>query len=309
MFNLFNLNLQLFAEGGDGAGTGAEGATGVTETAAGSQTKGVKNSNPLANVIYGKQPEAETPAAEEVNKAAPAVDRNAEFDKLIKGDYKDLFNAKVQDIISKRLKANEETVKRFNDLSPTIERLAKKYGADPNDINALNEAIDSDASLWEEEALEHGMTVEQYKEFRAMKRENDNLKAAVAEREKQEKASAQYGQWMQQAEQCKSVYTAFDLKTELQNPKFIELLNSNVDVKTAYEVIHMHEIIPSAMQFAAQTTKQQVVDSIAAGSKRPVEGGMKSNSTAVVKSDVSQLSKADREEIIRRVQRGEKIRF
>ena len=41
--------------------------------------------------------------------------------------------------------------------------------------------------------------------------------------------------------------------------------------------------------------------------KRPIPQG--SGSAAVVKSDVSQLSRADREEIIRRVQRGEKIRF
>lgn len=308
MFKLFNLNLQLFAEGGEGAGTGAEGTTGVSETAAGSQTKGEKNSNPLANVVYGKQPTAETPAAEEVKETA-TVDRNAEFEKLIKGEYKDLYDARMQDTIRKRLKANEETVNRYNALTPTLERLAKKYGADPNDIDAINKAIDDDKSLWEEEALEHGMTVDQYKQFRTIQKENDTLKAAVAEREKQEHASAQYGEWMRQAEQTKGVYSQFDLNAELQNPKFVELLNSNVDVKTAYEVMHMHEIIPSAMQFAAQTTKQQVVNSVVSGNKRPSEGGMKSNSAAVVKSDVSQLSKADREEIIRRVQRGERISF
>ena len=307
MHKLFDLNLQLFAEGGEGAGTGAEGATGVSEAAAGSQIKGEKN-NPLANVKYGKQAEVVAPAAEEA-KETVTVDRNAEFEKLIKGEYKDLFDAKMQDTIRKRLKSNEETVNKYNSLTPTLERLAKKYGTDPSDIEAINKAIDDDSSLWEEEALEHGMTVNQYKEFRQMKRENDTLKAAVAQREKQEQASAQYGEWMKQAETTKGVYSQFDMNTELKNPKFVELLNSNVDVKTAYEVIHMHEIIPSAMQFAAQTTKQQVVNSVVSGSKRPSEGGMKSNSAAVVKSDVSQLSRADREEIIRRVQRGEKISF
>ena len=48
---------------------------------------------------------------------------------------------------------------------------------------------------------------------------------------------------------------------------------------------------------------------LAANGARPQENGMSSKSAAVVKSDVSQLTTADRQEIIRRVQRGEKIRF
>ena len=61
---VFPMNLQLFAEGGAAAGGegGGEGA-GVTAQAAAVQTKGVK-SNPLANVMYGKQPQESAPAAE-----------------------------------------------------------------------------------------------------------------------------------------------------------------------------------------------------------------------------------------------------
>jgi hypothetical protein len=80
-------------------------------------------------------------------------------------------------------------------------------------------------------------------------------------------------------------------------------------VKTAYEVVHKDEIIPAAMQFAAQQIEQKVTNKIKAGGTRPSENGMSSQSAAVVKSDVSQLSKEDRAEIIRRVQRGERIRF
>ena len=95
----------------------------------------------------------------------------------------------------------------------------------------------------------------------------------------------------------------------MQNPDFVALLRSNVDVGTAYLVLHKDEIIPAAMQFTAKTAEQKVVNKIIAGGNRPCENGMSSQSAAVVKSDVSQLSKADRQEIIRRVARGEKIRF
>ena len=111
------------------------------------------------------------------------------------------------------------------------------------------------------------------------------------------------------AEEAKKVYNSFDLKTEMGNGQFLKLLNSGIDVKTAYEVVHMGEIIPAAMQFAAKTVETNTAKAIASGANRPRENGMGSSSPALVKSDVSQLSKADRQEIIRRVQRGEKIRF
>ena len=299
------LNLQLFAEGtgGDG-GTGASGATGATETAAGSQTKGVKN--PLADVKYGIQ--EDTPPAAKVEQTA-TEDRNAKFDALIKGEFKDLYDAKVQDTIQKRLKGQKETVDRYNALTPTLEILAKKYGVDATDVEALNKAIEEDDSYFEEEALEKGITVEQLKEIRKMERENSELKRQMAERQRKENADRIYSQWMDQAEKAKAVYPSFDLRTELQNPQFLNLLNSNVDVRTAYEVLHKDEIIPAAMHFTAKTVEQKLTNKIIANGARPAENGNSSQGATVVKSDVSQLSKADRAEIIRRVQRGEKIRF
>ncbi len=299
------LNLQLFAEGaGAGDGGTAEGQ-GVTEAAALPQTKGEK-SNPLAGVKYGIQEEG-APAAEVQTVAQP--DRNAEFEKLIKGEYKDLYDAKMQDTIQKRLKGQKDIVDKFNALNPTLELLAKKYGVDASDIDALGKAIQEDDSYYEQEALEKGMTVQQLKEIKKMERENADLKAQMEEAQRQENGKKLYAAWMQQADEAKKVYPSFDLRAEMNNPKFVDLLRSNIDVRTAYEVLHKDEIIPAAMQFTAQTVESKLAKSIASNGARPSENGMSSQSAAVVKSDVSQLSKADRAEIIRRVQRGEKIRF
>ena len=304
------LSLQIFAEGAGGAAAGAgDGGTaegkGVTEAAALPQTKGAK-SNPLANVKYGIQEEA-APAAEVQQTATP--DREAEFEKLIKGEYKDQYDARVQDTIQKRLKGSKETVDKYNALTPTLELLAKKYGVDAADIEALNKAIQEDDSYYEEEALEKGLTVQQLKEIRKMERENADLKAKMEESQRQEQGKKLYAAWMQQAEAAKMVYPSFDMKAEMNNPKFVDLLRSNIDVRTAYEVLHKDEIIPAAMQFTAQAMESKIAKKIASNGARPAENGMSSQSAAVVKSDVSQLSKADRAEIIRRVQRGEKIRF
>lgn len=301
---LRSINLRLFAEGGDTGGNGA--TTGVTEGAAVPQTKGAKN--PLADVKYGIQPE-DAQAAAVQEEADKVPDRNAEFERIIKGEYKDLYDAKVQDTVQKRLKSTKETVEKYNALTPTLEILSKKYGIDASDIDALNKAIEDDDAYYEEEALEKGISVQQLKEVRRMERENADLKRQMQERETQENANRLYAAWMQQADAMKGVYPSFDLEAEMQNQRFIDLLRSNIDVRTAYEVLHKDEIIPAAMQFTAQKVEQQLTNKIIANGSRPVENGIKSQSAAQIKSDVSQLTKADRAEINRRVARGEKIRF
>ena len=320
MFKLSNplhLNLQLFGEGagagGDG-GTGAEGNQGATGVAALLQTKSSK-SNPLADTKYGIQDDAaqvadvQAKVTDADGNTFETVDRNAEFEKLIKGEYKDLYDARVQDTIQKRLKSTKETVDKYNSLSPTLEMLSKKYGVDASDIDALNKAIQEDDSYYEEEAMEKGISVQQLKEIRRMERENADLKKQMEEHNTKENASKLYASWMNQAEQLKSVYPSFNLESEMTNPEFVKLLRAGIDIRPAYEVLHQNEILPAAMQFATQTAERKLANKVMANGARPVENGMNSQSAAVVKSDVSQLSKADRQEIARRVARGEKIRF
>ena len=303
MKDLIRIDLQIFADG-DG-GTGADGASGVETGVPSLQKKGSKN--PLEDVKYGIQEQSDAQIADV--QTVNAVDRNAEFEKLIKGEYKDLYDARVQDTIQKRLKNTKETVDKYNALTPTLEMLSRKYGVDASDIEALNKAIEEDDAYYEEEALEKGITVDQLKSIRKMERENAELKRQMQEQSVRENADRIYAQWMQESEALKGVYPSFDLNAELQNPRFVDLLKNNVDVRTAYEVLHKDEIIPAAMQFTAKQVEQKLTNKILSGGSRPQENGISQTSSAVIKSDVSQLSKEDRQEIIRRVARGEKIRF
>ena len=296
---ILKLDLQLFA---GGSGT-AEGATGVTGTDAASP-QGDKGS--LADVQYGIQPQS-APAAEVQEAAQP--DSNAEFEELIRGKFKDQYSKKVQDTIQKRLKGTQETVDKFNSMTPMLEMLSRKYGVDASDVEALSKAIQEDDAYYEDEAMEMGITVQQLKEIRKLERENAEFKKMQTEQENKAKAAQLVSAWQEQAQQTKSVYPSFDMDAEMQNPQFVNLLRSNVDVRTAFEVLHKDEIIPAAMQYTAQQTKSKIAKSIASGSNRPAENGISSQSAARVKSDVTQLSKADREEIYRRAARGEKITF
>ena len=304
-------NLQLFADGA--AGAGADGGTaqgqGVTAGAASQQTKGAKG-NSLADVKYGIQPEESAPAAEVQQTTEVAQpDLNAEFEKLIKGQYKEQYDSRVQDTIQKRLKGTKETVDKYNALTPTLEILANKYGVDATDIEALNNAIQEDDTFFEEEALKRGMSVKDFKAIRKMERENADLKRQMQEQQTKEKADQLYAQWMQQEKALKQVYPSFNMQAEMQNPKFVDLLRSNIDVRTAYEVLHKDEIIPAAMQFTAKTVESKIAKKIAANGARPAENGMSSQASSLVKSDVSQLTKMDIAEVSRRVARGEKISF
>ena len=135
--------IQLFADGGggeSGAGDGAaaEAAGPTNAELAQPQTKGAKN--PLANVQYGT--EAAGPADAGQGENISADDRAAKFEALIRGDYKDLYEAKLKDTISRRLKGTEETVRRYEALVPALDNLASKYGVDAKDTEALIKAIE-----------------------------------------------------------------------------------------------------------------------------------------------------------------------
>ena len=303
------INLQLFADGGDGgSGTGADGANGVTAGVPSLQTKGAKN--PLANVKYGIQEEVQTANAPQTDDGNVATeDRNAKFEALIKGEFKDLYDAKMQDTIQKRLKGSKETVDKYNELAPTLEMLAKKYGVDASDIKALNKAIEEDDSYYEEEAMEKGISVDQLKAVKKMERENAELKRQMQDRTNRERAERDVAEWMEQAKVAKKSFPNLDLGEELKNPQFIKLLQDGVGVETAYFAMHHRELVPQAMQYTAKAVEQKLTNKVIANGARPTENGVASQASAIVKSDVSQLSKADRAEIIRRVARGEKIKF
>jgi len=302
------LDLQLFAEGGDG-GQGA----GVTAGDAGQQgTTG--EDVPLSEIRYGKQ-ESETPRDAGAGPGeVSGDDAEAEFEALIKGRFKQAYDKRVQDTIQKRLKGTKDKVEQFDALQSSIlPMLADKYGVDAADIKGLQQAIEDDDSYYEAEAFEKGLTVAQLKEIKSMERENAQLRAMQQEQQQREQIDQDLARWMEEAKQVERVYKGFNFQREINDPQtgpqFLQLLRDNVSMQAAFFALHHDEIIPQAQQFAYRQGQKQAVDTIRSGGLRPAENGTRGNSTAVVKNDVTKLTKADREEIIRRVERGERIVF
>lgn len=317
--NIFRrFDLQLFAEGGAGAGgSGTGGQTGVTAAAAVPQNEGVKAASLTDRSsahAAGAQENRQGRGAKDAQQSDGAdstqsQNREAEFEKLIKGEYKDLYDRRLQYTLRERLKGPTETAKKYEALSPALEMLSKKYGVDASDPAALASAIEEDNSYYEEEASRLGIPVEQLKQLRKMERENTELRRQMQEAQTRDNAAKLYAAWMDQAEKLRGVYPSFDLDAEMQNPKFIDLLRTNIDVRTAYEVLHKDEIIPAAMQFTAKTVEQKLTNKIIAGGTRPAENGTDARSAAVTKKDVSKMTRAEREDIARRALMGERITF
>lgn len=294
------LSLQLLAEGGDGGA----GTTGVTGQAAAGQDTGVKD---LSQVQYGRQEEPVQAAAEQQEQ--PPVDLDAEFEELIKGKYKDQYDKRTQETIQKRLKGSKETEKAYKAQAPIMDTLAARYGVDAGDVEGLLKALQDDDALYEAEALQKGMSVEQLKSLKKVELENASMRRQMEEAENERNAQQLYSQWMADAAIVQQTYPNFDLVAELSNEQFTELLGAHVPMKTAYEVVHHDEILPAAMQFAAKTVEQKVVNSVAAGRSRPRENGIAGQAGIATKSDPSKLTFADIDEINRRVMRGERITF
>ena len=321
---LLEINLKLFdgAGAGDGAAAPAgEGAPAATEQQAGtSRGHGRRGKSGVTEgVVYGKMP-----AASEVSSAAgkdesgkadisvttdEAAARQARFDELVRGEFKDLYDARVQDIVHRRLGDTQQLRGQMEAVSPILEALAQKYGVDAADPAAIAAAVEKDDAYWEEAAEQAGMSVDQYRRFKSMERQNAQFQAMLQKQQARQETGRIMQQWAQQGETLREVYPGFDFEAEAQNPEFLKLLSNNVDVKTAYEVLHMDDIKTGVAATTAKAAERNVTETIRAKGMRPAENGAAPGSGVLVKNDVSKLTKADRAEIARRVARGEKIAF
>lgn len=312
------LNLQTFDDGASAGTSQGEGnAAENTQGVAAPQVKGRKSNN-LQNVVYGKQDasddysaQSKLPGAEKTVTTKETEEKSVQFENMIKGDYKDEFDSRVQKIVQGRIGDTKALQDQNAKMQPIIDMMSRKYGVDASNIDALTKAIQEDDSIFQDEAAKKGMSVEQYKEYRKMESENEHLRLALQQQEARQKGEKTYQDWMQQGEELKERYglSNFSFEEELQNPDFCNMLRNGVSVEAAYKAMHFDEMLGGAMAATAKNVSSQVAKNIQARASRPVEGAVNSQPGAIVKANVSQLSKADRAEIARRVAEGETIQW
>ncbi len=303
---LLPADLRLF-DGASGGASGGEGGASGGETG---QTDGgaVRSGRQEAEQDAPETGAAGSESGEKTGEAREAERRRA-FRELVQGEYKDLYDQELQRLTGRRDKEVRGLEQQLESSRPILDMLLDRYKIGDRDLVKLAKAVENDDAYWSQAAEEAGLSVEQYKQFQRLQRQNEELLRQQRQRLGEERANAQLQKWYGEAEEVKAAYPSFDLSREVQDPQFLSMLRSGVPVRQAYEVRHMEEIKAGIAAMQAKATERQVADNIRARGARPAENGTAGQSAFTVKDDVHKLTKKDREEIVRRAARGERIVF
>lgn len=307
-------------DGGAGAGAPAvaapaagASATGERPADAALEFKSRAGRKVTVNLGGAQQAAGETPKAvqqiqaqqAEAKGQTPPADARKPFDELVKGEYKDDFGKAVSAIVQDRLKHAKQAAETLDKLTPALETLLQKHGLKEGDYEGLVAKIIDDDALYEDEALQRGIPVDTLKQMKKLEADKAALQRMQAERMQEAQVQKHFQNLVTQGDALRQIYPGFDLNTELQNPRFFELTKPgvNVDVRTAYEVVHRDEIIGGAMQYTAEQTAQKLSSAMASGANRPSENGLSSSAGPVnLNTDFRKLAMEDRAGFDRLVQ-------
>lgn len=292
---IYVLNLQLFADGGEG-GSFAEGS------------ENEEGSNGLANqeveYVYGKQGDDQANVEAPVN-LDDGEDEYASF----REKYKEQIGKEIQDAVQKRFKNQQDNSEALEQMKDLLYPMYLRYGLEEGNIDSLREAMEQDNALLEDRAYDSGYSPDQYRYVQALERKVANQEKEQKQKEAMQKARSDYDKWMAEAQELQQIYPNFSIDEELANEDFKRDLISGKSMKRAFETAHFDEILEGAIQRTASNVRDSVIGNIKARGMRPAENGSSSKAGVQIKSDVNNLDDRDIDRIIKQVRMGKKISF
>lgn len=300
------VDLQLFAEGGDG---GTSSSAGAVEGAA-PDTEG--GTAPQGDGSATEENDSDDGKGEE-KKLTPAQRRKA-FAQMMTGEYQDLFaerDAAMAREIEQRLTASPEMQELFRALN-------EKYGTDAADLKALTEAVRNgvvkDDAYFEQLAMEKGVSVKTAREMDKLESENKRLTAreAMAQQMQQEAArqariTAIHEQWDREAADLSQKYPGFDKDEVLANPEVSNMMRAGISMENAYRAAYFDRLMAQQTEATAKQVENGVMNREEQRRRRPGENGTRPGGAVQTKIDVEHMSRKEREALEKRVLRGEII--
>ena len=254
---LLRLSLQFFAEGA--AEGGAEGSAGGGEASPAGEGS-TDTSTTQTDVGGGKTYSPEEVAA--VAKQAKMIPHNA-----------------VRD----RFKSTFDKADKYDAMLSHMGAVSERYGVSLDDPAGLAQAILNDKALIKAKATELGVTEEIATSLVAADATNAIARAKEADRVRRE----EFGRMADQEKAVKDAYPHFDLSKASENPAFKALVDSGLDMKSAYEMSHHAELTTAAIAAAKEQAKAEARAELEAAAGRPGEGATRHSGNAP--TDVSKL--------------------
>lgn len=217
------------------------------------------------------------------------------FDELIADEYREEYGKRVEEIVKKRLSDHAELKKNSESLTRSITELGESLGIESSKPDEIISAI-------KEQLADRSDTADTAD---AQGAEPDDNEGGEADKEEHKALLARL---VRGCEMTREYYPQFDIRRELTDPRFRALLRlTGNDPKKSFEILHHDEILASAVRDAARLAEERLAGSIASKAHRPSEGAETAVASIYIDRTPSSLSRKEREDIKKRVRRGERV--